>query len=159
MDTVQHYRCSFTSLFLWLMVVLLPMSFFIHLAASDFSVETAAAQTSFTAVGWIALLTALVLWWALKSEVSSFGILSYTAVGFQRFITWENIKSASPTHLLGLGFLRVSGNDGETVYVPRFLSRQREFDFLVPAITKEDNPIRATIESTSPYHRNPDERA
>ncbi len=94
----------------------------------------------------VSIISTSILVFALKSDISVEGITSYNWWGGSSFIQWEKISGAAMKSFLGLGYYRIVGQDGTCVYVPRYLSRQREFELIVAAITTKKNPFRRVIE-------------
>lgn len=142
----QSYRPSFSTLFLWVLVLF----FLVDAVASSIAFGTASVAAdpfrNLNTVGYLALVLAMVLSWALKSEISGDGLLSYTWWGANRFLPWTSIAAADRTRFLGLGYYRITGSEGDTIYVPCYLSHQREFEMVVSAIAGERNPLRQCIE-------------
>ena len=101
---------------------------------------------SFELITIISLITSLVLVWVLKSEISSDGVYSYTWWGKTYFIPWNEITEAHTLNYLGLGYYRITGNNGERIYIARYLSKQYEFEMVVSAITPRENPLSLCIE-------------
>ena len=94
----------------------------------------------------VSIISTTILVFTLKSEISVEGITSYNWWGGSSFIQWEKISDAAIKSFLGLGYYRIISQDGTCVYVARYLSRQREFELIVTAITSKRNPFRRVIE-------------
>ncbi len=93
----------------------------------------------------VALFSSLLLVLTLRSEISPEGITSYNSLGATLFIPWAEIKNASRQNILGLGYFRIVDHDGDCIYVARYLSRQREFEAIVSAITDKNNPLHRCV--------------
>lgn len=143
----QSYRCSFSTLFLWIIVFLLVLDMLRMLFIEGIQLEDLEVLAHFNSIVIVSLISSFILVFALKSEISVKGITSYNWWGGSSFIPWEHISEAGFSNFFGLGFYRIVSADGTCVYVARYLSRQREFEMIVAAITARTNPLRQAIES------------
>ncbi len=93
----------------------------------------------------VAFFTSLLLVLTLRSEISPEGITSYNSLGATLFMPWGEIRKASRQNILGLGYFRIVDQDGDCIYVASYLTRQREFEAIVAAITDKKNPLLQCI--------------
>ena len=142
----QTYRISFSTLFLWTLFVLLLLDNTKMLLVENVRLAELQFLRNLSLVTLLSLISSTVLVCALKSEISVEGLTSFNMWGAPRFVSWDQITDARTSNFLGLGYYRITGSDGRRMYVARYLSRQREFELIVAAITKEQNPLRKCIE-------------
>ncbi len=67
-------------------------------------------------------------------------------MGQSAFVRWDEIVDARNLNFLGLGYVHITDEKGLAIRVPRYFSRQREFELVVSAIIKRENPLRGCIE-------------
>ena len=142
----QIYRCCYSTLVLWTIAVLwlfdiLRIYFLVGIPIENINYSGSLELTTI-----ISIITSLVLVWFLKSEISSEGVCSYTCWGNTYFIPWDEIAEAHTLSYLGLGYYRITSDNGYRIYIARYLSRQNEFEMIVSAITHHENPLRLCIE-------------
>lgn len=144
---VQTYRCQFSTLFLWLLGVLLFLDILRMRIIMEIPFEQIEFFHNLNLIAMVSFFSSLLLFWTLRSEISPEGITSYNSLGATTFIPWKKIREASKRNILGLGYFRIVDHDGDCIYVARYLSRQREFEAIVSAITEKNNPLRRCIVS------------
>ena len=141
----QSYRCQFSTLFLWLLGALLILDIARMWIFVGISLEQIELFRNLNLITLVAFFSSLLLVLTLRSEISPEGITSYNSLGSTMFIPWKKIKKASRQNILGLGYFRIVDQDGDCIYVARYLSRQREFEAIVSAITDKKNPLHRCI--------------
>ncbi len=141
----QSYRCRFSTLFLWFLGALLILDILRMWIIEGFPLEQIELFHNLNLITIVSFFSSLILVWAMKSEISAEGITSYNYLGGNTFIQWKEIKEASKRNILGLGYIRIVDRDGDSIYVARYLSRQREFEMIVSAITDKNNPLHKCI--------------
>ncbi len=140
------YRMSFTTLFLWVLAVLLMLDAGKCLLLFYFSRQALNPLADLNALCLLAMAVSVLLIILCPSEVSPGGLLTFSAAGRAVFLRWNEISEVKRRRLIGLGFYQIRGADGTRVYVPGFLSRQEEFVAVVTAITPPENPLRRCLE-------------
>ena len=148
----QSYRVSFSTLFLWTVVALLVLDNARTLIVEGVSFEDIVILRNLSLITIFSLLNSGILVWLLKSEISVEGISSFNSWGAADYVAWNQIVDARILNFLGLGYYRITSHDGRRIYVARYLSRQREFEAIVAAITAKGNPLRLCIEDHRVFH-------
>ncbi len=141
----QSYRCEFSTLFLWLLGALLILDILRMWIIVGIPLVEIELFHNLNLIILVSFFSSLLLVVTLRSEISSEGITSYNSLGSTMFIPWEGIKEATRQNILGLGYFRIVDQDGDCIYVARYLSRQREFEVIVSAITDKNNPLHRCI--------------
>jgi len=144
--TTQTYRSSFSTLFVWLVPVLVTVeSFKVHVVQRVPWAEFSLAR-NLELIILLALVLSGILVWGLRTVLSSEGLVTFTALGRPVFVPWATITAARVRSLLLLPYLELQIQDGSRVFLSRFLSQQREFDLIVQAITEPRHPLRVCLE-------------
>ena len=143
----QSYRCRFSTLFLWFLGALLILDILRMWILKGVPLEEIELFHNLNLITLVSFFSSLVLVWIFKSEISPEGITSYNYLGGKTFFQWREIKEASKRNILGLGYFRIVNQNGDSIYVARYLSRQREFEAIVSAITDKNNPLHRCIVS------------
>ena len=149
----QIYRCSFSTLFLWLLVVLLLFDAIRSCLFEGIPIGQISVLKNLTNITITSGLTAGLLVYLLKNEVTTDGIRSYSFLGQSAFVRWDEIVDARNLNFLGLGYFHIRDEKGLEIRVPRYFSRQREFELVVSAIIKRENPLRGCIERVKEHPR------
>lgn len=144
--TTQTYRSSYSTLFVWLVPLLVIVETFkVHVVKRVPWAEFSLAS-NLELIILLALVLAGMLVWGLRTVLSSEGLITFTALGRPVFVPWVTITAARSRSLLLLPFLELQILGGTRVFLSRFLSQQREFDLIVQAITEPRHPLRVCIE-------------
>jgi len=141
----QTYRASYSTLFVWLVPVLVVIEtikshLFMGVPWGEFSLAR-----NLNLILLLAFALAAFLVWGLRSILSAEGLASFTATGRMLFVPWNEIIGARRESLLFLPFYALQLAGGGNLYLPRFLSHQREFDAIVQAVTAPNHPLRRCI--------------
>lgn len=153
-NPTQTYRSSLSTLFLWILTVLLLVDITKMLTVEDVPFHELDPFRNLTLIAIVALVSSIILVLTFKSRISPEGITSYSFWGTTLFIPWKDIAEAKMWSFFGLGYFRIRSEDGTCIYVARYLSRQREFEVIVTAITDQQNPLRLCIEGRTPEEKN-----